>query len=282
MKESKFYINKCKTELLLGIQLEKKACEYNLGYMQASSNVGKREKQEDSVLILEHPQNKEIKFLAVADGVGGEKNSEQASQYLLQELMIKFEITPALYYKDLNYINKILNKKISEINQEIKKQKYGATTLSLAVVNEKETLILNIGDSRVYTYETDLKQETIDDSCVQLYYEYGIIPTKDLMRFHKYSNEITKAIGAKDVVELNEKIIPNNYEYLILTTDGVTDCISEQELKDELINSKNISKAQRIVEKAITTTSYCDKGHEYIDKIEGGKDNTTCAILKRK
>ena len=57
---------------------------------------------------------------------------------------------------------------------------------------------------------------------------------------------------------------------------------SIQELKDELINSKNISKAQRIVEKAITTTSYCDKGHEYIDKIEGGKDNTTCAILKRK
>ena len=55
-----------------------------------------------------------------------------------------------------------------------------------------------------------------------------------------------------------------------------------EELKDELINSKNISKAQRIVEKAITTTSYCDKGHEYIDKIEGGKDNTTCAILKRK
>jgi len=281
MKETKFYINNCKTELLLGIQLEKESCEYTLGYIDAATATGKREKQEDSVLILEHPENKKIKLLAVADGVGGEKNSEQASKYLLQELMIQFEITPSTYYEDLNKAATLLTNKISKINKEIKETKTGATTLSLAIVNEKETLIIHVGDSRVYTYKDELKQETRDDSCVQLYYENGLIPTKDLTRFHKYSNEITKAVGARQEVELSQKIIDTNYDYLLLTTDGVTDCLSEKQIENKLTETQeNIAKA--IVETALTTTSYCDEGDSYYNKIDGGKDNTTCVVLKRK
>ena len=43
------------------------------------------------------------------------------------------------------------------------------TTLSLALINKKNTLILNIGDSRIYTYkEKNLTQITEDDSDVWL------------------------------------------------------------------------------------------------------------------
>ena len=111
--------NICKTELILGYQLTKQRCEYNLGYIQAASDKGKRENQEDSVIILEHPKDSNIKLLAVADGVGGEQNSELASNETLKELAVFFETTPANYFDDSEYINYILDKKIEKINTEI-------------------------------------------------------------------------------------------------------------------------------------------------------------------
>ena len=58
----------CKTDLLLGIQLEKQHCEYKLGYsLEAAIDKGNiKEKQEDAVIILEHPKDNSIKLLAVA------------------------------------------------------------------------------------------------------------------------------------------------------------------------------------------------------------------------
>ena len=177
MKENqkiKFYentISSCREDIINGVQINKEQVEYNIGKtMSAASNVGRRENQEDSVLILEHKENKNIKLLAVADGVGGVENSEQASQYLLKELLIFFESTKAKYYNELEYIKKALEQKILLANEEIIEKQIGKTTLSMAIVTEQETFIINIGDSRIYTYEnSDLIQQTRDDSLVQIY-----------------------------------------------------------------------------------------------------------------
>ena len=286
-KEIKFYernINNCREDIINGVQIEKNQVEYNIGKtMYAASNVGRRENQEDSVLILEHQEDKNIKLLAVADGVGGEENSQQASQYLMKELLIFFESNKAKHYSNLEYIKKALEQKILLINNEIIEKKLGKTTLSMAIITNEATLIVNIGDSRIYTYnENNLNQETRDDSLVQLFYENNIIKEKELRRFHNRSNEITNCIGSYNI-SINSKVMKTDYEIIIGLTDGVIDCLSEEEIK-KVIEVKEGNLAKDLVNKAINnisinTSKFILPG-EYQSVIIGGKDNATAGVVK--
>lgn len=286
-QEIKFYernINNCREDIINGVQIEKNQVEYNIGKnMYAASNVGRRENQEDSVLILEHQEDKNIKLLAVADGVGGEENSQQASQYLMKELLIFFESNKAKHYSNLEYIKKALEQKILLINNEIIEKKLGKTTLSMAIITNEATLIVNIGDSRIYTYnENNLNQETRDDSLVQLFYENNIIKEKELRRFHNRSNEITNCIGSYNI-SINSKVMKTDYEIIIGLTDGVIDCLSEEEIK-KVIEVKEGNLAKDLVNKAINnisinTSKFILPG-EYQSVIIGGKDNATAGVVK--
>lgn len=287
MKNMKVYKNNCKTDIMLGLQLEKEYCEYNLGYqLQATTHKGHRANQEDEVLILEHPKNKNNKLIAVADGVGGTKGSEQASNYLLQNIAMLFETIDFKNNQDLNSALKIVSDRLEQINKEIINKKLGQTTLSMAIITERETAIINAGDSRIYTYtDGELKQETTDDSVVQQYYENRIILSKDMMRFHKRSNQITNCFGTRDFY-IKTKIIPNHYEMILGVTDGVTDCLSDQELEETINQNQGTQIASAIVCDALYNESTVDK--EYIDKeeylkvIKGGKDNTSAVVYQRK
>lgn len=286
-QEIKFYernINNCREDIINGVQIEKNQVEYNIGKnMYAASNVGRRENQEDSVLILEHQEDKNIKLLAVGDGVGGEENGQQASQYLMKELLIFFESNKAKHYSNLEYIKKALEQKILLINNEIIDKKLGKTTLSMAIITNEATLIVNIGDSRIYTYnENNLNQETRDDSLVQLFYENNIIKEKELRRFHNRSNEITNCIGSYNI-SINSKVMKTDYEIIIGLTDGVIDCLSEEEIK-KVIEVKEGNLAKNLVNKAINNisinTSKFILSGEYQSVIIGGKDNATAGVVK--
>ena len=286
-QEIKFYernINNCREDIINGVQIEKNQVEYNIGKnMYAASNVGRRENHEDSVLILEHQEDKNIKLLAVGDGVGGEENGQQASQYLMKELLIFFESNKAKHYSNLEYIKKALEQKILLINNEIIEKKLGKTTLSMAIITNEATLIVNIGDSRIYTYnENNLNQETRDDSLVQLFYENNIIKEKELRRFHNRSNEITNCIGSYNI-SINSKVMKTDYEIIIGLTDGVIDCLSEEEIK-KVIEVKEGNLAKDLVNKAINnisinTSKFILPG-EYQSVIIGGKDNATAGVVK--
>lgn len=284
--ENLYVYNKCKTELLLGIQLEKKRSEYKLGYnLEATIDMGtEREKQEDAVIILEHPKDKDTKLIAVADGVGSEGNSQMASKYTLEELACTFECDKNIIKKDSFYITRTLIETIEKINQKVKTSDIGKTTLSLALYNPKETIIINIGDSRIYTQkDKELIQRTRDDSVVQNCKDEGIIKDKDLMRFHKLSNLITNAVGSDNFCP-NYKIIQSDYDILLALTDGVTDCLSDKEINYIVNKYKKYNLSSYLVDFALNNISYNDKekSKDYYRKILGGKDNTTAAVLKLK
>ena len=85
-------INLCREEVLSGKQIRLKHSKYTLGQMTATQDVGKnRSGQEDSVIILEHPKNKDFKLMAVSDGVGGAALGEIASNTIAKNLTIWFE-----------------------------------------------------------------------------------------------------------------------------------------------------------------------------------------------
>ena len=128
-----------------------------------------RRRNEDVVECLEHPKDKNIKLLVLCDGMGGKEKGEVAASICCESIS-KWFINKDIKTLNNSFITTNLVKRlIKRINNKIIKE-YGedhiGTTLSMAIVNKKSTLVFNCGDSRVYTYTRSLKQiseASIDD-----------------------------------------------------------------------------------------------------------------------
>lgn len=274
-------------DILNGSQLKNSRNEYSLGTnLFAVSDVGrKRENQEDAVLILTHPKNKDFKLIVVSDGMGGHNMGEVASQFTIVNIMKWFEnIDPNyFYYEDqlsTEFEKAVYNTSVSLYNQ------YGnfncGATFTGALVGQNKTVIANIGDSRAYTVTGgEVYQVTEDQSVVQQLYNKGEIRNRDDMRFHSKSNVISCCMGMSDPVYPDMEVIPNNYEMLMLFSDGVTDCLSDKQIKILANTSSRDETATNIVNmaKMYTTTKTIYEDGQYVSKtIEGGKDNLSAAV----
>lgn len=300
-------INRCKEDIILGKQIKLMHSEYSLGdTMYATQDVGKRRNnQEDSVIILEHPLNNDFKLLAVSDGVGGNVGGELASSHIVAKLSSWFENLNPNLYNDIEQVKTSLNNMLPHILNDLEAPDEASATLSAVIIGKDKTLITNIGDSRVYSMKNQkIIQETIDDSIVQKMFETKAIPNKELMRFNRNSNIITNSISKqKESIEPSYSIIKNtSYDRIIAVSDGVTDCISEKELENLMMTKNKEKMTSDIVNYAIQNDSYLKKTIDnlpkkekrqavkaiknnpdiYMNKINGGKDNTTIAAYIKK
>ena len=194
-----------------------------------------RDKNEDAVLAIRHPRNKNFKLLIAADGMGGKKHGEIASNYIVNALNRWFCNKDVRTLIDTEKTEELLRKYIKSLNTNLIK-KYGednlGTTLTLALINKKNTLILNIGDSRLYIYKNRrLIQITEDDSDVWDYYKYGGVK-KDHLRYFANNSIITACIGiCPELCKITSTVIENDYDIILLLTDGVTDNITDSKIK---------------------------------------------------
>jgi len=214
-----------------------------------------RKNNEDAVNYVNHPKNNKIKLFIVADGMGGKDYGEVASSYTVDEISKWF------IKKDLDIINdndrcvSLIKRLIKRINKKLILE-YGenvlGTTLTLAIKNKKNTIVINVGDSRCYTYKDDvLKQITEDDSDVWFYYKYGNINKEDL-RYFSTSNFINACIGLSDeLCKISKYIISNDYDLLLLLTDGVTDLVTDKKIKTIIKKEENSNILKRIIHEAL-------------------------------
>ena len=232
-----------------------------------------RETNEDKAIALMHPKNKNIKLLAVADGMGGKEDGELASNYIVNSLERWFK-----------------NKSIKTLLNTALVRKYGdnhlGSTLTLAIINKNHTLFINCGDSRGYIYkENELFQVTSDDSDVWYYYKYGEVE-KDDLRYFVNNNLINSCVGiSRDFCRVSSEIIENDYQILLLVSDGVTDMITDKKIKELIKKSKSEELLSNIINEAVNV----DQNLSVPKKLEKkalstyivpfkGRDNATGAI----
>lgn len=306
VKLHKETINKCIDDIFTGKQISVQHSDYTVGEnLFATQDVGKkRNNQEDSILIMEHSKNKDFKLLAVADGMGGEDAGELVSRHIVAKLTEWFENIDPRAYTNMNYVEQSLNQMLPNILNDLNNvPKQAGATLSCAIVGQDQTLITNIGDSRVYTMkDNNLTQQTEDDSYVQMLYNNGEIPNKELMKFHKKNNAITQSISKINDPIPNYKIIENSsYDKIIAVSDGITDCLSQEELRTLMSISRKNYVAKNIVEGALNSNSTLErtlnnlpsnerqkvisiinKKGLYNNVVNGGKDNTSVAAFIKK
>lgn len=258
----------------------------------ATTAIGKRrENQEDAVILLKDIENPNFKMMVVADGMGGEQHGEIASNILIERLKEWFEglnkEEKESYYSGVTSLQGSLNNKINEASNEIVSQLYGlgGATLVCAIIGEHDTLITNVGDSRAYVIKDGrLEQVTIDDAIVQEEFEKGNIPYREAMRFHREAAGITECVGMGKIKDIHSITLNNDdYNMLLLFSDGVTDCLSEEDIAVICKSTNRKEVAKRLVQKSIEHDSIAPDEliEEYVDfnfYIPGGKDNSTTAV----
>lgn len=291
-------LNKCYADVMSGSQLKNKTNEYGLdGTLYAYQDQGNRKNQEDSLIILTHPENSDFKFLAVSDGMGGAKHGEIASHYTIQELTRWFMNLPADFYYYPLELQKSLNNKIKTISQNLYyeynkpyKQTQAGATLVAAAITDNHTITSSVGDSRIYSLQkSKLSLITRDES-----YVWPIIETPssiskeelDDLRFHKQNNIITRCIGDQYYNNtVQSTIIENNsYDKLLLFSDGVTDLLTHDQIRIISLSHSADEIAKALVTEAITKAAIRKDGEDELhnEYVPAGKDNASAAVYRRR
>lgn len=272
-----------------------------------------RNQQQDSVLLLYHPQNPKYKLMVVADGMGGTVDGDKASQEITKQMVGWFEGLDTKIFLDENsqLLEEEWNKKLNEIHQQILEENPASgSTYVGAIVGETSTTIASIGDSRCYIFDSKdhLQQVTVDDNLEFLAFHKKwedfmkkenrrqLTPKeirlrrseKDRLRFRRGSNVITRCLGAKREGPIQArftKLKNEAYKALLLFSDGVTDCLDDDVLYSVTKRTSPQELAAKIVDKALTTFSLkpeLEGKPEYISRIESGKDNTSVVVFDKR
>lgn len=255
--------------------------------MYTLSDKGKiRRHNEDSVTAISHPKDNSVKLLAVADGMSGYGNGKEASSYTIEELEKWFN---KLSYEEITNSFSLqfgLYKTIEKINKNLwDRQEEIGTTLTCAVVTHDKTIVISIGDSRCYIMkDTNLKQITDDDTKLYKSYKEGRL-TKDDLRVHPFRNIIEEGLGLSHKLwKAKPRVFDNDkYDKLLLFTNGVTDCLSDERIKLIANTSKKEKILEKIIDEAVNVEQEEPKNITLPEDFRvyptPGKDNATGAIL---
>jgi PPM family protein phosphatase len=211
------------------------------------TDVGRRRKlNEDNILV-----NDEVGLYAVCDGMGGHNAGEVASQMAIETLAAfikksageEKDITwPYGLETDLSFEGNRLKTAIRLANKRIFKaadnrEDYTGmgTTVVAALVAGGVLTVGSAGDSRCYLVrQGQLTQVTRDDSWVSAAWAEGILTAEEIER-HPLKNVITKAVGAKDSLDIDivEQALLHG-DLVLLCSDGLHAMISDATIRDLL------------------------------------------------
>jgi len=232
------------------------------------TDVGKRRKvNQDYVYTTEQPVGKLPNLFIVADGMGGHNAGDYASkatvEIMLREIGKATEENPKVILKNaIVAANEAIRKKASE-NPDFEGM---GTTVVAATFMDDNLLVANVGDSRLYIVNKEIRQVTRDHSLVEEMVRMGGLDRENA-RNHPDKNIITRAVGANDTVEPDffmETI--KEGDIVLMCSDGLTNMLEDEEIRMRL------SGARDIVEKALELVEAANEN--------GGRDNISVILME--
>ena len=234
------------------------------------TDIGKKRKlNQDYVFASDKPLGNLPNIFIVADGMGGHNAGDYASKYAVEtmkeEIERSFEKNPV----------KILGRAIETANDHIwKKSKeeealngMGTTVVAATCLSDKYLEVANVGDSRLYVVnDRKIEQITRDHSLVEEMVRMGGID-REAARSHPDKNIITRAVGAKDTVNVdffNVELNPG--DVVLMCSDGLTNMLEDKEIHMILSSQGSVEeKAEELVKAA---------------NNNGGRDNIAVIIIE--
>lgn len=205
-----------------------------------STDKGTREINEDSVGIIE--KGSQI-CCVLCDGLGGHGRGEEASQYVVHELLECFETSDEPIEHMADAFEQAQTGLLEE--QKRKSAKFEMkTTATMLIANDKYVRWGHIGDSRVYLFKKGkYKKRTLDHSVPQMLVLAKDIKEKEI-RNHPDRNKLLRVMGIEwgaSSYEISKKIRRRQGMAFLLCSDGFWELIEEKQMQETLKASSNAS-----------------------------------------
>lgn len=232
------------------------------------TDIGRHRKtNQDSYSVKEHDG---FTLVTVCDGMGGAKAGEVASAKAVEFLTMAFENNPPLE-ASVEEMKTWLKDTIEDVNLRLYTlassldEYHGmGTTMVVVLHHKKATVMANIGDSRIYTLGSQLKQITMDHTLVQEWINQGRLSEKDA-KIHPQRSILTNvlAILPKAYVDLFE--LDESVNYILCCSDGLHGYVNDETIQNILLSQESLEK----------------KTQDLIDSANavGGYDNTTVVLM---
>lgn len=202
----------------------------------------------------------------VSDGMGGHKAGDYASRYTVERVVASalknMGSDPVTILKDaIVRANEIL---VLESKEDEDKRGMGTTIVAATIVNGKMH-IANVGDSRLYIINDNIRQITRDHSYVEEMVRRGQLDPKEA-RNHSEKHVITRAVGAERTVEPDffEVELKKN-DMVLLCSDGLTNMVTDERIYSIV---SELKEPKKVVKKLVDEAN-----------LNGGSDNITVVMV---
>lgn len=229
-----------------------------------------RQQNQDAYQIVK--LDEKALLCVVCDGMGGAKSgnvaSKLASEVFCEEMKRSFRKKMTLNEAEriLRGALSLSNISVYEHSQLSEEYSGMGTTLVAALLYEKGTLVINVGDSRAYHIDPDdVTRVTVDHSLVELMVQRGEL-TPEQAKTHPSKNLITRAVGTMSQVYPDVfRVEMGAEDCLLLCTDGLSNEMADQEILFEVIHgARRDDCCQRLLQ---------------IAKERGAPDNVTAVLI---
>ncbi|MGF6571873.1 protein phosphatase [Paraburkholderia sp. GAS333] len=228
----------------------------------ARSDAGRvREINEDA--CLDQPG---IGRWAVADGMGGHAVGDLASRLVIDALSrIASPVSMKTLIADARARLQTANRQLRDEAARRQVQRIGSTVVVLLACDRFCGYVW-AGDSRIYLYRGgQLQQLTRDHSQVEQLKSLGVI-TDEEARHHPAQHMITRAVGATDMLDLDDDAIEVvDGDVFVLCSDGLSNELSDDEIIAVLTSAERENASEELVELALA---------------KGGRDNITAVVVQ--
>ena len=235
----------------------------------SATDVGqKRKMNQDYVFVSKDPVGNLPNLFVVADGMGGHNSGDFASshavQILVDEIRKDADFNPI---KVLRHAIETANMEILERAQQDEALKGMGTTMVVATIVGHYAYVANVGDSRLYLIQGQIRQVTRDHSLVQEMVRMGELKPEEA-RNHPDKNIITRALGAERTVDIDFfdlKMEPDST--ILMCSDGLSNMVEDSKIEEIILDK---------------TEELPRKGEELLEEANrnGGKDNIAVILVE--
>ncbi|MBX3114723.1 MAG: Stp1/IreP family PP2C-type Ser/Thr phosphatase [Fimbriimonadaceae bacterium] len=238
----------------------------------AKTDMGKvRENNEDKHEFYITENHGEIaakgNIFVVCDGMGGHEAGQCASELATKTFIDVYRSHPS---EDIAVCARAAvtasTRFINDISMAIPSRKGMGTTLSALILCQDRSMVVQVGDSRVYRLrDGDLKQITTDHTWVEETVAAGMMSREEAEQ-HPYRHVITRALGTErdvtpDVIEDDVQV----GDQFMICSDGVTNHVQDSQIARIMSSMSPSEAAWRLVGDAL---------------VGGGSDNATVIVVR--
>lgn len=203
----------------------------------------------------------------VCDGMGGHAAGQIASELTAKTFIDVYLNHPSSDPRvAMESAVKAANRFVLDVARAVPSRRGMGTTLSALIFLQGAAFAVQVGDSRVYRLRgEEFQQVTEDHGWVEEAIKRGEIPP-EAAHDHPYKHVLTRAVGNEDAVECDIFELPlAEGDQFLLCSDGLSNHVSDEEMRAALMEFGPSEAAWRLVGKAL---------------VDGGSDNCTVVIVR--